>query len=272
LCLGILDFAIGVWALIPSFRVFGVRIHAVQSQEAVAAIAGWVRERSSPRFVVVADMHVVAEARHDRSYRSVIDAADLVVADGTPIMLAGRLARHPMRRRVYGPELMLRVLEQTAPLGVRHFFYGGAEGVADDLAGRMSARFPGLVVAGTHAPPFAPFSPDEDPAVVEKIRAARPDVLWVGLGAPKQERWMWTRRAALGVPVMVGVGAAFDFHTGRVPQAPAWMREHGLEWLFRLRSEPRRLWRRYIIQGGEFALAALLELFTGRFRLKTKCE
>lgn len=258
--------------MIPSYRVFGVRVHAVQTDDAVSLISSWVKEGRLGRFVVVADMHVVAEARHDRSYRSVLDAADLVVADGTPIMLAGRLARHPMHRRVYGPELMLRALERTAPLGVRHFFYGGAEGVADELSRRMAARFPGLVVAGTHAPPFAPYSPHEDPEVVEKLRAARPDVVWVGLGAPKQERWMVTRRAALGVPVMVGVGAAFDFHTGRVPQAPAWMRDHGLEWCFRLASEPRRLWRRYIIQGGEFALGALVELFTGRFRVKTNGE
>jgi N-acetylglucosaminyldiphosphoundecaprenol N-acetyl-beta-D-mannosaminyltransferase len=215
-------------------------------------------------------MHVVAEALHDREYKGNLDAADLCVADGTPLMWMGRIVGFPIARRVYGPDLMVEVLRRTAGTGTRHFFYGGREGVAEELARRMCLRFPGLEVCGTHSPPFERVLPKrEDPAVLERIRGARPDVLWVGLGAPKQEHWMASRRGALAVPVLVGVGAAFDFLTGQTPQAPVWMRNYGLEWFFRLASEPKRLWRRYLVGGSEFAIRLLIQLSTGRIRQRT---
>ncbi|MCC6740694.1 MAG: WecB/TagA/CpsF family glycosyltransferase [Planctomycetia bacterium] len=230
---------------------------------------GWARGGGPPRTVATTGMHGVIEAVHDREFAGILESTDLVVADGAPVMWMGRLHGHPMKRRVYGPELMLAVTEASAPLGLRHFYYGGAPGVADALAAEMSRRFPGIVVAGTHCPPMAPIAPRENPEVVAAIRAARPDILWVGLSTPKQERWMVTRRDDLGVPVTVSVGAAFDFHTGRVSQAPAWMRERGLEWFYRLCSHPRRLWRRYLLQGGDFALRLGFELATGRWRRST---
>src|SRR6267378_1155161 len=136
--------------------------------------------------------------------------------------------------------------------------------VAEELASRMVARFPGVIAAGTYSPPFRVLTQEEDREVVAAIESARADVVWVGLSTPKQERWMHEHRDRLNVPVLVGVGAAFDFHTGRVAQAPRWMRENGLEWLFRLASEPRRLWRRYLINGSEFAWLVLLELMGWR--------
>jgi len=182
------------------------------------------------------------------------------VPDGFPLVWMGQRKGFALQRRVYGPELMATFCEQTAGKRYRHYFYGGAPGVAEDLASRFSARFPGLRVAGICSPPFRPLSAEEDREQVADIERSRADVVWVGLGAPKQERWMFEHRKRLNVPVLIGVGAAFDFHTGRVPRAPVWMREHGFEWLFRLCVEPGRLWHRYLVHGSQFAVLAALEL------------
>jgi N-acetylglucosaminyldiphosphoundecaprenol N-acetyl-beta-D-mannosaminyltransferase len=155
---------------------------------------------------------------------------------------------------------MLEFCRATSSRRLRHYFYGGAPGVADALAAQMVERFSGLVVAGTCSPPFRPLTSDEDAAIVAQINTSRADIVWVGLSTPKQERWMHAHRALLDVPVMVGVGAAFDIHSGRLKQAPVWMREHGLEWLYRLVQEPRRLWRRYVVLGSLFVCNVSLEL------------
>jgi N-acetylglucosaminyldiphosphoundecaprenol N-acetyl-beta-D-mannosaminyltransferase len=249
-----------------SYRVLGVRVEAVQIPEAVERIVAWAGERGHPRTVSTTGMHGVIEAVHNPVVASDLAATDMVVADGAPVMWMGRLHGHPMKRRVYGPELMLATLERTAPLGLRHYFYGAAPGVAADLARRMQERFPGLQVAGTFCPPMGPVPPEEPADAAASIRDSKPDILWVGLGTPKQERWMIARRDAFGIPVTITVGAAFDFHTGRVTQAPAWMRERGLEWFYRLCSQPRRLWRRYLVQGGDFAIRIAFDLATGRWR------
>ena len=213
----------------------------------------------SGRYIAVTGMHGVTEALHDAEFGRILNGASLVVPDGYPLVVLGRRNGFALARRVYGPELLQAFCEETARKGYRHFFYGGAAGVADDLASRFAGRFPGMQIAGTYCPPFRPLTPAEEQDVREKIKSSRADVVWVGLSTPKQERWMASHREALGVPVMVGVGAAFDFHTGRVAQAPKWMRENGMEWFFRLMSEPRRLWRRYLVNGSEFAWLGLLE-------------
>lgn len=213
----------------------------------------------SGRYIAVTGMHGVTEALHDAEFGRILNGASLVVPDGYPLVVLGRRNGFALARRVYGPELLQAFCEETARKGYRHFFYGGAAGVADDLASRFAGRFPGMQIAGTYCPPFRPLTPAEEQDVREKIKSSRADVVWVGLSTPKQERWMASHREALGVPVMVGVGAAFDFHTGRVAQAPKWMRENGMEWFFRLMSEPRRLWRRYLVNGSEFAWLVLLE-------------
>lgn len=243
-----------------SFRVLGVRVDAVEIPEAVERMERWAAERDGCRYVTVTGMHGTAEARRDPTFREILNAAAMVVPDGMPLVWLGRLRGHRLRRRVYGPELMLEFCRATAGRGLRHYFYGGAPGVAVALAARLAAEFPGLVVAGTNAPPFRPLTPDEDREAVERIHRAAPDVLWVGLSTPKQERWMAEHRERLRVPVMIGVGAAFDIHTGRLRQAPRWMRENGLEWFYRLAQEPRRLWRRYILLGSYFVWNVSLEM------------
>jgi len=160
----------------------------------------------------------------------------------------------PGVERVYGPDLMLAVCDAGRARGLRHFFYGGKPGVAPELAQRLAARYPGLVVAGTHTPAFRELTPAELDALRAEVARAAPDIVWVGLGTPKQERFMAGPGRSLGAPLLVGVGAAFDFHSGRVPQAPRWMQRSGLEWLFRLCTEPRRLGPRYLTTNSLFVL------------------
>ena len=247
------------FSVFPEFRVLGVTVHAVQIPGVVAQMEAWIRERAACHFVAVTGMHGVTEAQHDPGFKEILNAADMLVPDGMPLVWLARRHGFELRRRVYGPELMANFCEQTAAKGYRHFFYGGAPGVAEDLARRFISRFPGMVMAGTCSPPFRALTAEEDSAVVRAIEAARADILWIGLSTPKQERWMFEHRDRLKVPVLIGVGAAFDFHTGRIARAPAWMGDHGLEWLFRLSHEPRRLWRRYLVYAPEFAAHVLLE-------------
>jgi N-acetylglucosaminyldiphosphoundecaprenol N-acetyl-beta-D-mannosaminyltransferase len=242
-----------------SYHVLGVRVDAVQIPDVITKMEDWIARNDACRYVAVTDMHSLMEAQRDAQFKTILNSADLVVPDGFPLVLLGRRKGFALRRRVYGPELMLRFCAESAPKAYRHFFFGGAPGVAEELASRFASIFPGLIVAGTFCPPFRQLTSEENESAIAAIERARPDIVWVGLGAPKQERWMFANRDNLHVPLLVGVGAAFDFHTGRVTQAPFWMREHGLEWLFRLLREPRRLWRRYLIHGAKFIALVLLE-------------
>jgi N-acetylglucosaminyldiphosphoundecaprenol N-acetyl-beta-D-mannosaminyltransferase len=203
-------------------------------------------------------MHGVTEAQRDASFKQILNSADLVVADGMPLVWLGRWHGCDMRRRVYGPELLEKFCCNPGPF-YRHYFYGGRPGVAERVAEVLRRRYDVRTV-GTYCPPFRPLTRKEEAEVERRIRAAAPDVVWVGLSTPKQERWMYEHRERLGVPVMAGVGAAFDFLAGTVRQAPPCMQENGLEWLFRLMQEPRRLWRRYLLLGSKFACEVLLEL------------
>jgi N-acetylglucosaminyldiphosphoundecaprenol N-acetyl-beta-D-mannosaminyltransferase len=218
----------------------------------------WIAGRSACHFIAFTGMHGITEAQYDPSFKQILSSADLVVADGMPLVWLGRWHGHAMRRRVYGPELTETFCRKTGPR-YQHYFYGGGPGVADRLAEVLKQRY-GVRTVGTYSPPFRPLSQEEKVEVDCRIQAAAPDVVWVGLSTPKQERWMFEHRSRLGVPVMAGVGAAFDFIAGTVRQAPVWMQENGVEWLFRLTQEPRRLWRRYLVLGSRFACEVLLEL------------
>ena len=242
------------------FPLLGIRVDAVQIDDVVRQMEAWIQNRESGHFIAVTGMHGVTEAQHDPEFAEILNSASLVVPDGYPLVLLGRWRGFPLKRRVYGPELLETFCAAATHKSYRHFFYGGAPNVASDLAQIFAQRYPNLQVAGTYCPPFRPLSAEEDQELIQLIEQSNPDVLWVGLSTPKQEHWMSEHRNKLRVPVMVGVGAAFDFHTGRVAQAPKWMREHGLEWLFRLAREPRRLWRRYLLFGSQFVWLVLLEL------------
>jgi N-acetylglucosaminyldiphosphoundecaprenol N-acetyl-beta-D-mannosaminyltransferase len=201
------------------------------------------------------------ESQRDDALRHIHNAAGLVTPDGMPLVWLSRLHGWRATRRVYGPALMLEVCDRSLATGYRHFFYGGQDGVPERLAARLQKRFPGLVVAGTYAPPFRPLTAKEDDDVVRHINDAKPDIVWVGLSTPKQERWMAQHVGRLSAPVLIGVGAAFDFHAGLKRQAPRWMQHSGLEWLFRLVNEPRRLWRRYLVNNPLFVWLTLLQMW-----------
>ena len=241
------------------YGVLGVWIDAVDPGRARDAIEGWIA-RGERGYVCLSNVHTVMEARNDEALRAIVNGAALAVPDGMPLVWVGRLRGRRDVRRVYGPDLTLQLCERAAGRGYRCFFYGGAPGVAEQLAQTLSRRFPTLRVVGAEAPPFRPLTPQEDDEAVGRINAARPDIVFVGLGCPKQERWMAAHRGHLHASALLGVGAAFDFHTGRVPQAPRWMMRVGLEWLFRLGQEPRRLGYRYLVYNPLFLLHVTLEL------------
>jgi N-acetylglucosaminyldiphosphoundecaprenol N-acetyl-beta-D-mannosaminyltransferase len=233
-------------AHVPSFEVLGVRVHAVEMAETIEQLHIWIGDRQShARFVAVTSMHGVAEARRDAAVRHVLNSADLVVADGTPLVWVGRIKGQRFRRRVSGCDLVDKFCRDSGS-AYRHFFYGGIPGAAERLGNTLRDKF-GIVVAGTYTPPFRPLTDAEESELAAAVERASPDVLWVGLSTPKQETWMYQHRHKLKVPLMLGVGAAFDLNCGNVRRAPRWMCDHGLEWLFRLAAEPRRLWKRYLI-------------------------
>ena len=240
-------------------NILGVGVSAVNMELALAAISQWIKART-PHYVCVTPVHSIMDCYGDESLRAIYNRAGMVTPDGMPVVWLTRLQGHDHVRRVYGPDLMFALCKYSLAFGYRHYFYGGAEGVAQQLADILSARFPGLQVAGAYSPPFRELSADEDAQIVAKINATHPDIVWVGLGAPKQEYWMASHQELLTAPVLIGVGAAFDFHTGRKKQAPRWMQRSGLEWVFRLISEPKRLWQRYLYSNPRFILAVFLQL------------
>jgi len=241
-----------------SFKVLGVRVDAVQIPDVTTRMIQWIAQGQPGKYIAVTGMHGVMEAQQNDRFKTILNNAGLVVADGMPLVWIGKARHFPMRRRVYGPELMESFCRETGAR-YRHFLYGGAPGVADRLADVLAKRFD-TCVAGTYSPPFRHLNPDEEQELFGLVKASRPDILWVGLSTPKQETWMAEYRNRIDVPVLVGVGAAFDFFTGRALQAPGWMRENGLEWFFRLATEPRRLWRRYLVFGPRFAWNVALEI------------
>jgi N-acetylglucosaminyldiphosphoundecaprenol N-acetyl-beta-D-mannosaminyltransferase len=239
--------------------VLGVHVSAVDMDQTLDILDRWITE-GHREYVCVSGVHGVMESRRDEALRTIHNRAGLVTPDGMPLVWWSQWCGARHTRRVYGPDLLLACAERSITTGYRHFFYGGQEGVADLLSQRLSRRFPGLAVAGTYAPAFRPLSRDEDDAVVRRINDAAPDIVWVGLGTPKQEQWMAEHVGRLDAPVLIGVGAAFDFHAGLKSQAPRWMQRSGLEWLFRLSTEPERLWKRYLINNPAFLWLALQEI------------
>ena len=234
--------------------VLGVGVSPLQFAGAVDRIEGWIEDRM-PNYVCVTGVHGIMESRKDVDLRRIHNQAGMVTPDGMPLVWLCRTGGYPQVERVYGPDLLLACCERSIETGWSHYFYGGAEGVAEELARRLSERYPGLKVAGTYCPPFRELTDSEDEEVCRRIGDSGADIVWVGLSTPKQERWMARHVGRVGAPVLVGVGAAFDFHAGRKRQAPRWMQKSGLEWLFRLLQEPRRLGPRYLVNNPRFLLA-----------------
>lgn len=223
--------------------ILGVKFDFNNYDSAYSTILDW---RSSGRreLITITNPHSVLLCSRDQAMREATGRAGLTLPDGIGVILGAAILGYPHQGRVTGPTLMLKLCDWGREVGLRHFFYGGAPGVAEKLAMRMQDQFPGIQISGTLCPPFRELSAAEDEEHIKKINETRPDIVWVGLGAPKQEKWMLHHLGRVASTAMIGVGAAFDFHTGNTPWAPAWVRNCGMEWAWRLACEPRRMWRR----------------------------
>jgi len=239
--------------MVERVNVLGVGISPVQPGLALQCLDSWIQSREQ-HYVCVCAVHTVMACQEDQELRQMVNHASLAVPDGMPLVWISRLAGQSNVARVYGPDLMLSFCELSALAGYRNYLLGGAPGQPEQLAERLVARFPGLVISGMHATPVRPLPPAENKAILQDIHSTSSDVVWVGMGTGFQERWVAENRPRLDAPVLIGVGAAFDMHSDRVPQAPEWMQRVGMEWLFRLAHEPRRLWRRYLLGNPRFLL------------------
>jgi N-acetylglucosaminyldiphosphoundecaprenol N-acetyl-beta-D-mannosaminyltransferase len=238
--------------VIKRVNVLGIGLSAINLDLALAAISEAL-EKKIKGYVCVTGVHGVMEAQHDENLRGILNRAFLNTPDGMPMVWAGRLRGHRDMDRVYGPDLMNLVCDHSRQKNWTHFFYGGADGVAQQLKRRLEEKFPGLTIVGTYTPPFRPLLAIEEAELIRTVAALKPDIIWVGLSTPKQEKFMAQYWQKLDATLMFGVGAAFDFHAGRVRQAPRWMQRSGLEWFFRLCCEPKRLWKRYLKNNPIFA-------------------
>ena len=228
---------------IEKINILGVGISAINMNDALRKMEHWIRTRKQ-HHICICPNHTIMESQKNGKLRCIVNSSALATPDGMSVVWACKFYGYSNVKRVYGPDLMLAFSAIAAEKGYTNFYYGGAEGASEELAEKLCRRFPGLKVVGTYSPPFRPLTPAEDKAIVETINQADPDVVWVGLGMPKQELWMGEHLGQITAPVMVGVGAAFDFLSEKKRWAPRWVRHSGLEWLFRLLHEPRRLWRR----------------------------
>jgi len=239
-------------------RILGIRVDTTTYQESTSQILDWAVNGQS-RYVCLANVHMVMEAYDSATLKKVLKQADLVTPDGMPLVWMLRRLGHPLKDRVYGPTLTLRVLEAAASHCIPVGFYGGAQDVLAQLVKNVQSRYKNIQIAYQFSPPFRELTPEEDKAIVQDIEASQTRILFVGLGCPKQEQWMAAHVDRMQT-VMLGVGAAFDFHTGKIRQAPNWLQNNGLEWLFRLFTEPSRLWKRYLKHNPRFAVLGMMEL------------
>jgi N-acetylglucosaminyldiphosphoundecaprenol N-acetyl-beta-D-mannosaminyltransferase len=235
-------------------NILGVKVSAINLLIAQENIKKWI-ETGTKRYVCVTGVHGIMESQRDSRLQDIHNQAGMVTPDGVPLVWLSLLARQPKVSRVYGPDLMSQVFEMSVKSGWRHFLYGTTPDTLAILISRLNDRFPGVNIVGSHSPPFRPLTSQEDDDEVAMINASKADIVWVGLGTPKQEHWMATHRARINTPVMVGVGAAFNMHAGLLPQAPRILQVAGLEWAFRLAVEPMRLAPRYLKNNPMFLIS-----------------
>jgi N-acetylglucosaminyldiphosphoundecaprenol N-acetyl-beta-D-mannosaminyltransferase len=243
---------------VKQFDVLGVPVAAVDMASAIETVRAWISNRDQGRMVTFATVHMVVEALKNKAFAALLETTDVNFPDGMPLVWAGRHRGLRKIGRVCGPEFMPAFCEATAGSGIRHFFYGGTEGVPQSIADRLSAKAPDLQVVGAYSPPFGAITPEQDEEIVQMINRSQPDAVWVCLGCPKQELWMAQHRHRLNAKVLLAVGLAFDIVAGHKKRAPEVLQRYGLEWLYRLFQEPRRLWRRYLVFNGFFVYRYLV--------------
>jgi N-acetylglucosaminyldiphosphoundecaprenol N-acetyl-beta-D-mannosaminyltransferase len=244
----------------PRVRVLGVPVSALSMNELLATIEHWIVNRER-HYVCTLDVHALMESHSATDVQEIYRSASVVTPDGMPLVWLLRRAGYALADRICGPDLMPALFDRSQRTGGRHFLYGSTENTLARLESNLSKNYPGAKVVGTCSPPFRELLPGEQQAIVDCINAAAPDIVWVGLGAPKQDRWMGAYRSRLNAPVLIGVGAAFDMMAGTIRRAPPIIQRSGCEWLFRILQEPRRLARRYLDSNSRFALMLLHEKF-----------
>lgn len=241
-------------------RILGVNIAVTNMQDTVNLIVSQIDELKG-KFICLSNVHTTVMSDKDEEYRKIQNAAFLALPDGSPLALVQRLRGYKGAEQVAGPDLMPALWKATENTHISHYFYGSTQDTIDALEKGLKTKYPGLKIAGMEAPPFRPLTEEEDEEAVKRINESGAAIVWVGLGAPKQERWMYEHRDRINA-LMLGVGAGFDFHAGTVKRAPSWMRNHYLEWLYRLIQDPKRLWKRYVETNGKFVLLSIKDAFT----------
>ncbi len=244
--------------------ILGTKVNIVQIPGVISLMKRWIEEKTTGNYIVISNANDVVTSREDIKVREAVNNSSLSVPDGISLVMLARLYGYNLKKRVYGPDLMLEFLKISENKGYSHFFYGSTNDTLNKLILNLKKKFAKLKIIDSYSPPFRDIDNEEDKAIVDRINRASPDVLWVGLGCPKQQLWMYEHRDKLKVPVMVGIGAAFDFLAGTRKQAPKWMQRLGLEWLFRLITEPRRLWKRYLIGNTMFIWLILKQLIKNK--------
>jgi N-acetylglucosaminyldiphosphoundecaprenol N-acetyl-beta-D-mannosaminyltransferase len=244
-------------------NVLGVGVHAIDLRQALEIVHASI-DTGKKGYVCVTGVHGVMEAQRSPEFRRILDDALLVTPDGMPTVWVGRLQGHERMRRVFGPDLMLEVCRRSVNSGHTHFLCGGKPGVAEQLGATLSQRFPGLRVVGTYTPPFRALSAEEEFDLIAAISNLKPSIIWVGMSTPRQESFMSSYIQRFETKLMIGVGAAFDLHTGKIKDAPHWMKQGGLQWLHRLCQEPSRLWKRYLVNNSSFAVKLAMQMCGAR--------
>jgi N-acetylglucosaminyldiphosphoundecaprenol N-acetyl-beta-D-mannosaminyltransferase len=234
-------------------NIADVPVNAQTFEHALDILHQWAADTNGRRYVSTCTVYTMMRALEDERILAALRGADMVTADGLPLVWLQKFRGKKPAERVYGPDVTLELCQRTAnDPAITHYFFGGLPGVPERLVGELQQRFPGIQIAGAYSPPVEDVGSAPNPAMVELLNTARPSIIWVGLGSPKQDLWMHLYRPALDAPLLIAVGAAFDFIGGTKQQAPVWMRRRGLEWLFRLLQEPRRLWQRYLVYNTRF--------------------
>jgi len=247
----------------PRIDVLGVRAHALDVASAKAIVLAAIK-RHTKGYVCFVPVHGVMEAQHDAPLMKIYDDALMLAADGMPLVWVGHMQGFKSMERIAGPEMMLEIMGGAEFRDCTHFICGGDDGMAEELRDKLVARFPHLKVCGVFTPPFRPMKVEEERALIEAVHRAQPDIIWVGLGAPKQEHFMARYLPLLDTTLMMGVGAAFLLHTGRISDSPRWVKRAGLQWAHRLLQEPTRLWRRYLLRNPVFIAKVALQFLRAR--------
>lgn len=250
-----------------TINICDVPVSSVDINHACKVVDGWISERNKA-YICVAPVSTIVDCQTDKEYKKILREAGMVTPDGMPLVWLGRLNGERTIGRTYGPDFMLALCEKGQKRGYKHYLYGGEESTCDLLKSVLEKKFPDIDIIGQHTPPFRPLHAQEDGKVIDEINRQNPDILWVGLGSPKQDYWMYEHRDKLNAPVIIGVGAAFDFIAGIKRQAPRWMQKCGLEWFFRLCCEPKRLWKRYLIGNTRFIYLLIKHAIKSRLDIK----